>query len=222
MSGFYKQYGKRILDIVVAGGLIICCSGIFVIIALLILFFMGRPIFFVQDRPGKDSKIFHLVKFRTMKNLKAGENGLTLHSDEERLTLVGRILRKLSLDELPELFNIFKGEMSFVGPRPLLPEYLPYYSKEELNRHQVRPGLTGLAQVNGRNAVKWDKRLAYDCTYVKNLSLAYDIKIFIKTFQVVLSTKDVNQGEKSETYLNEERAKMIEGKFVLDEERMHE
>lgn len=152
----------------------------------------GNP-FFVQPRPGKDEKIFKLVKFCSMTNDK-DKNGKLL-SDDERLTKYGKFLRSTSLDELPELWNILKGDMSIVGPRPLLPEYLPYYKKEERLRHNVRPGLTGWAQVNGRNNIKsWEERFQYDIEYVKNCSFIFDIKIIILTVVKVIKKSDILVG----------------------------
>ena len=152
----------------------------------------GNP-FFTQDRPGKDEKIFKLIKFRTM-TCETDENGQLL-PDDVRLTKYGKLLRSTSLDELPEFFNILKGDMSFVGPRPLLVEYLPYYTEEERCRHNVRPGLTGLAQVNGRNNIgSWEERFAYDIEYVNKLSLINDIKILFKTVMKVVKRSDILVG----------------------------
>ena len=150
----------------------------------------GNP-FFTQERPGKDEKIFKLIKFRTMSNEK-DKNGELL-PDEVRLNKYGRFLRSTSLDELPELINIIKGDMSIVGPRPLLVEYLPYYTEEERHRHDVRPGLTGLAQVNGRNLLNWDERFIFDVQYIQNLSLKNDIKIIIVTIKKVLHRSGVSE-----------------------------
>ena len=151
----------------------------------------GNP-FFTQERPGKDEKIFKLIKFRTM-TCEKDENG-NLLPDDDRLTRYGKILRSTSLDELPEFLNILKGDMSFVGPRPLLVEYLPYYTEEERCRHDVRPGLTGLAQVNGRNNIDWDTKLAFDVKYVSNISLTNDIKIILLTVKKVFMRSDVLVG----------------------------
>ena len=148
----------------------------------------GNPFFF-QDRPGKDEKIFRLIKFRSMSNKKDKDGNLL--PDEKRITSYGEFIRKTSLDELPELLNILKGDMAIVGPRPLLVKYLPYYTEEERLRHTVRPGLTGLAQINGRNNLDWDPRLALDVEYVKNLSLINDIKIIFKTVFKVFKREDI-------------------------------
>lgn len=168
---------------------IICLSPIFLILGLLVRFNIGKPVLFKQDRPGRDEKIFTLYKFRTMSNEK-DQNGHLL-PDSKRLSRFGKMLRRSSLDELPELFNIIKGEMSIIGPRPLLIRYLPYYTEEEKIRHSVRPGLTGLAQVNGRNLLKWDSRLAQDVEYVKNISFRLDLKIFLITILKVVKREDI-------------------------------
>ena len=190
---FYKQFFKRFYDIVLSGLAIVVLSPIFIILIIAGAIAMRGDPFFTQQRPGKNEKIFKLIKFRSMTNRK-DKNG-DLLSNEERLTKYGKILRSSSFDEIPELFNIFIGNMSFVGPRPLLIEYLPYYTENERLRHNVRPGLTGLAQVNGRNLIKsWEERLAFDIAYVNNISLFGDIKILIKTFLKVLKRSDVLSG----------------------------
>lgn len=185
----YKLFMKRFMDIVISGIGIIILSPLFLILAVLIKIKLGSPVIFTQDRPGYHEKIFQLKKFRSMTN-ECDEHG-NLLPDSVRLTKFGRILRATSLDELPELFNIFCGDMSLIGPRPLLVSYLPYYTDREKKRHCVRPGLTGLAQVSGRNYVKWDERLEMDVIYVENLSLKLDAKIFFKTIANVFSGKDV-------------------------------
>jgi len=149
----------------------------------------GAGAFFLQERPGKDEKIFKVIKFKTMSD-KRDENG-NLLPDSERLTTIGRWIRSLSLDEIPQLINVLKGDMSLIGPRPLLPRYLPYYKENERLRHTVRPGITGWAQVNGRNTVNWDRRLALDVYYVENLSFEMDCKIIFKTIQNVINRKDI-------------------------------
>ena len=190
---FYKQFFKRFYDIVLSGLAIVVLSPIFIILIIAGAIAMRGDPFFTQQRPGKNEKIFKLIKFRSMTNRK-DKNG-DLLSNEERLTKYGKILRSSSFDEIPELFNIFIGNMSFVGPRPLLIEYLPYYTENERLRHNVRPGLTGLAQVNGRNLIKsWEERFAFDIAYVNNISLFGDIKILIKTFLKVLKRSDVLSG----------------------------
>lgn len=185
----YKKYLKRALDLMITLIGIICLSPIFLILGLLVRFNIGKPVLFKQDRPGRDEKIFTLYKFRTMSNEK-DQNGHLL-PDSKRLSRFGKMLRRSSLDELPELFNIIKGEMSIIGPRPLLIRYLPYYTEEEKIRHSVRPGLTGLAQVNGRNLLKWDSRLAQDVEYVKNISFRLDLKIFLITILKVVKKEDI-------------------------------
>lgn len=156
----------------------------------MVWFYHGRPVFFSQKRPGKDERIFKMYKFRTMTNEKDKFGNLL--SDGKRITKFGSFLRKTSLDELPELINVIKGDMSLIGPRPLLIEYLPYYSNEEKKRHNVRPGITGLAQVSGRNFLDWDRRLALDIKYIEKLSFKLDVNIFLRTINVVLSSKDVS------------------------------
>ncbi len=175
----YKKYIKRLLDIVISLFALIILSPVMLIVAILVRIKLGSPIIFKQERPGKDEKIFKLYKFRSMSD-KKDENGKLL-SDEERLTKFGKMLRATSLDELPELVNILKGEMSLIGPRPLAVCYLPYYNEKEKKRHTVRPGLTGLAQINGRNTLNWEDRFAYDIEYVNNITFINDLKILLKT-----------------------------------------
>lgn len=186
----YKKYVKRILDIILSLLAIVILSPLLIIISILVLIFMGRPIIFKQARPGYKNKIFNMIKFRTMTN-KKDKNG-NLLPDEQRLPKFGRFLRSTSLDELPELFNILFGKMSFIGPRPLLVKYLPYYTEEEHHRHDVRPGLTGWAQCNGRNLVNWDQRFQYDLEYVNNISLKMDLKVIFRTIKVVLFSEGVS------------------------------
>lgn len=189
----YAKFLKRVLDFLIALCAIICLSPVFVVLIILGAIKMKGNPFFTQDRPGKDEKVFKLIKFRTM-TCEKDENG-NLLPDDDRLTRYGKLLRSTSLDELPEFFNILKGDMSFVGPRPLLVEYLPYYTDEERCRHNVRPGLTGLAQVNGRNNIgSWEERFAYDIEYVENLSLVNDIKILFKTVMKVVKRSDILVG----------------------------
>ena len=202
----YKPFFKRFWDIILSGTALLILSPLLCVLVVLGLIFMKGNPFFTQDRPGKRNKsgkerIFKLIKFRSMTNAK-DENGKLL-PDEKRLGRYGKFLRATSLDELPELLNIFIGDMSIVGPRPLLVTYLPFYFGEEKIRHNVRPGLTGLAQINGRNFCDWDTRLQYDVKYVKNLSLFGDISIIFKTILKVLSRSGVS--EKRITPLDEER-----------------
>ncbi|MBR5597775.1 MAG: sugar transferase [Lachnospiraceae bacterium] len=175
----YKNCIKRLLDIVLSGMALIILSPVLLVVAILVRTKLGSPVIFHQERPGKDEKIFTLCKFRTMTDGR-DENG-NLLPDEVRLTKFGKLLRSTSLDELPELWNILKGDMSIVGPRPLLVRYLPFYTEEERKRHSVRPGLTGYAQINGRNALNWEERFAYDLEYVEKCSLALDVKILFET-----------------------------------------
>ncbi len=185
----YKNVIKRILDIFISGlGMILLC-WLYLILALLVRVKLGSPVIFHQERPGKGEKIFRLCKFRTMTD-KRDENGKLL-PDDVRLTPFGKKLRALSLDELPELWNIFKGDMSLIGPRPLLVEYLPWYTEREKLRHTVRPGLTGLAQVSGRNFLSWDERFELDAQYVEKLSFGLDVKIFFRTVAAVFRHSDV-------------------------------
>ena len=179
----YKRGIKRLLDIIISVMILVIFSWLYIILAILVRVKLGSPVLFKQPRPGKDEKIFNMYKFRTMTDEK-DENGKLL-PDKDRLTKFGKLLRKTSLDELPELFCILKGDMSFIGPRPLLVEYLPYYTEREKLRHTVRPGLTGLAQASGRNTVDWDTRFELDATYVENLSFLMDLKVIAMTFKTV-------------------------------------
>ncbi|MBQ5389493.1 MAG: sugar transferase, partial [Clostridia bacterium] len=173
-ASFYEKYIKRLLDIVLSAGALIVLSPILLITAILVRVKLGSPVIFCQERPGKDEKIFRLYKFRSMTD-KRDENG-DLLPDAVRLTKFGKLLRATSLDELPELWNILKGDMSIVGPRPLLVKYLPLYNEEQKHRHDVRPGLTGWAQVHGRNAITWEEKFAMDVWYVGHVSFLTDVK----------------------------------------------
>ena len=204
----YKKYVKRIFDFLVALFSIIVFSPLLLIISLLVLIFLGRPIIFKQQRPGKNEKIFNLYKFRTMTN-KKDKNG-NLLPDGERLTKFGKFLRKTSLDELPEIFNILVGQMSFIGPRPLLVEYLDYYTEEEHHRHDIRPGLTGWAQVNGRNLLDWEDRFKLDIEYVKNITFKKDLCIMFLTIKKVLLGSGVEVNTNDEGYFDDIRKKEIE------------
>ena len=185
---------KRIFDFFISLTVIILFSPLFIIVALLIRFKLGSPIFFRQQRPGFEGKPFYMIKFRTMRDI-TDVNGNYL-SDEIRMTRFGSILRSLSLDELPELWNVLKGDMSLVGPRPLLMEYLDLYSKEQLQRHNVKPGITGWAQINGRNALTWQEKFALDLWYVDNRSIWLDIKILLLTVKKVLIREGISaEGE---------------------------
>lgn len=185
----YKKYIKRFLDIIISLVALIILSPVMLIVAILVRVKLGSPVIFRQERPGKDEKIFKLYKFRSMSD-KKDENGKLL-PDSERLTKFGKVLRATSLDELPELINILKGEMSLIGPRPLAVSYLPYYNEKEKHRHDVRPGLTGLAQINGRNALNWEERFEYDIEYVNNITFINDIKILFKTVYKVFKRDGV-------------------------------
>ena len=189
-DGIYKRFIKRPMDIVLSLLAIIILSPVLLIVALLVRVKLGSPVIFKQNRPGLNEKIFTLYKFRTMTDEK-DENGELL-PDTVRLTKFGKSLRSTSLDELPELFNILKGDMSIVGPRPLLVEYLPCYTDVEKQRHIVRSGLTGLAQINGRNFLPWDERLKKDVEYVMDIRFLNDLKIMYKTAQKVLERKDIS------------------------------
>lgn len=183
------RYIKRFFDIVSSFLALVILLPLMLILTIVGTFVMKGNPFFTQQRPGKDEKIFRLIKFRTMTNAKDKDGNLL--PDADRLTKYGEFLRTSSLDELPELFNIIKGDMSVIGPRPLLVQYLPYYTDREKHRHDVRPGLTGWAQVNGRNTVNWDQRFEYDVEYVESMNLIFDLKILLKTIQKVLVKSDV-------------------------------
>ena len=187
----YAKYFKRILDFLLSLIALIILSPVFLIIAILVRVKLGSPVIFKQKRPGKNEKIFTLYKFRTMTD-KKDENG-NLLPDEKRLTKFGKALRSTSLDELPELFNILKGDMSIIGPRPLLVEYLPLYNEEQKHRHDVRPGLTGLAQVSGRNSISWEEKFDDDIRYIKNITFINDIKIFFNTIIKVFKREGISQ-----------------------------
>lgn len=188
--GIYEKYVKRPQDFLCALVATVVLSPVILITAVLIRIKLGAPVIFTQERPGKDGKIFKLYKFRTMTNAK-DENGELL-SDEVRLTKFGKILRSTSLDELPELFNMLKGDMSVVGPRPLLVKYLPLYNENQARRHEVRPGFTGLAQVNGRNAITWEEKFDWDIKYVDNITFLGDWKIIFKTVITVLKRDGIS------------------------------
>lgn len=184
---------KRIIDIVCSGLGLIVLSPILLITAVLIRIKLGSPIFFIQDRVGKDGKVFKMIKFRTMLD-EVDKWGDPL-PDKERMTPFGQLLRSTSIDELPELINVLKGDMSLVGPRPLLVEYIPNYSKEQWRRHEVKPGITGWAQVNGRNCITWTRKFELDIWYVDNASIFTDIKILFMTIVKVFKRDDINQSE---------------------------
>lgn len=212
--GPYALFFKRMIDIVASLLVLILFCWLYAILAILVRVKLGSPVLFKQDRPGKidprtgREKIFRLYKFRTMTD-ERDENGELL-PDSERLTPFGSWLRRTSMDEIPEFINILKGDMSLIGPRPLLIQYLPYYTETEKHRHDVRPGLSGLAQVNGRNLVKWDQRLAYDVEYVKKITFLGDVKIVLQTIKKVFAKEDVAVDPESvdEGYLDQIRKGM--------------
>lgn len=185
----YANCLKRVLDFCCALAAILCLYPLLVVLTVLGAIKMKGNPFFTQLRPGKNEKIFKLIKFRSMTCEKDADGNLL--PDEKRLTKYGKLLRSTSLDELPELFNILKGDMSVIGPRPLVPQYLPYYTEEEKHRHDVRPGLSGLAQINGRNTLNWEDRFAYDLKYVKKISFMLDVSIVLKTLLKVVKRSDI-------------------------------
>ena len=200
----YRDYIKRFLDIVLSAGAIIVLSPVMAVTAVLVRVKLGSPVLFKQKRPGKDERIFEMYKFRSMTDAR-DENGELL-PDEVRLTSFGKKLRASSLDELPELFNILKGDMSVVGPRPLSEVYLPFYTEKEHHRHDVRPGLTGLAQVNGRNNLSWEEKFAYDLQYINKISFSGDATILLKTVGKVLDHEGIGQAEAAPVSLHIERS----------------
>lgn len=209
-KGIYEKYIKRLLDLILSCIALICLSPILLIVAILVKVKLGSPVIFKQKRPGKDEKIFTLYKFRTMTD-KKDEKGNFL-PDSQRLTKFGKFLRSTSLDELPELINIIKGDMSIVGPRPLLVQYLERYNKEQRRRHEVRPGLTGLAQVSGRNAISWEEKFNKDVEYIDNITFIGDVKIIFKTVINVIK-KDGISSETSvtmEEFMGSEEIKIRE------------
>lgn len=201
--GPYEAYFKRPLDLLIGLTVIALFWWVYLILAILVRTKLGSPVLFTQQRPGKGGKIFRLMKFRSMTDARDA-NGELL-PDDVRLTRFGRLLRASSLDELPEIFNILKGDMSFIGPRPLLVQYLPWYTPKEQKRHDVRPGLTGWAQVNGRNNLDWDSRLACDVEYAEKITFATDMKILLLTVKKVLCRSDIQVDTADEGYFDEIR-----------------
>ena len=188
---FYKQFFKRFYDFILSGLALIVLFPILLILTILGAIEMNGNPFFTQERPGKDGKIFKLIKFRSMTSEKDKDGNLL--PDEKRLTKYGMILRSTSLDELPELVNIFKGDMSIVGPRPLLVKYLPLYNKHQARRHEVRPGFTGYAQVHGRNSISWDEKFDWDVKYVDGVSLLLDVSIILETVRIVIRREGISE-----------------------------
>ena len=189
-KGFYEAVIKRPMDFCLALAALILLSPVLLVLCVLVRTKLGSPIFFCQERPGKDGKIFKLYKFRTMTDARDGEGNLL--PDEDRLTSFGKLLRSTSLDELPELWNILKGDMAIVGPRPLLVKYLPRYNAHQARRHEVRPGFTGLAQVHGRNAITWEEKFDWDVKYVDDITFAGDMKIILDTVRIVLKKEGIS------------------------------
>ena len=189
----YKSFFKRLIDIVVSVVFILCFWWLYIVLALLIKIKLGGPVLFKQERPRLNGKIFTMYKFRSMTDGR-DKNGKLL-SDNERLTSFGRVLRATSLDEIPEFVNVLKGDMSLVGPRPLLVEYLPRYNEFQARRHEVKPGITGWAQINGRNAISWEDKFKYDVEYVVNQSFLMDLKILFLTVKKVVVRENINQGQ---------------------------
>nr|WP_317279606.1 sugar transferase [uncultured Fusobacterium sp.] len=208
----YEKFFKRFLDITCSLGFILCFWWLYILIAILVKIKLGSPIIFEQKRPGLNGKIFTMYKFRSMTDAK-DKNG-NLLSDAERLPKFGQLLRATSLDEIPEFINVIKGDMSLIGPRPLACQYLPYYTKEENKRHNVRPGITGWAQVNGRNAISWEAKFRYDVEYVEKLTFILDIKIIFLTIKKVIKKEDISnfKNEYVEINFDEYRRKQNEFK----------
>ena len=186
----YKNILKPIFDYTFSFLLILILSPLLLLLIILLYFFNQKNVFFFQSRPGKDERVFQIIKFKTMTDEK-DQNG-NLLPDEKRLTKMGKFVRKTSLDELPQLFNVLKGDMSFIGPRPLLVSYLTLYNDEQKKRHHIKPGITGWAQVNGRNAITWEQKFIFDVFYVNNISFTLDLKIFLLTIKKVLKSEGIN------------------------------
>lgn len=208
----YRKFFKRLIDFILSLlALVVLSPFMLAFIVIGAIAMKGNP-FFVQERPGKDEKVFKLIKFRTMSNARDKEGNLL--PGKERLNKYGRLIRSLSIDELPSLINILCGDLSIIGPRPLTVKYLAYYTEEERRRHEVRPGLTGLAQCMGRNNLSWEEKFAYDIEYVDNVTLAMDAKIFFKTILAVLKREGIGQGEQQPVSLHIERAHWLEKETV--------
>ncbi|MBR6388743.1 MAG: sugar transferase [Opitutales bacterium] len=205
----YRRFFKRFFDIAGSIFILLALSPVFLLVWVLVRVKMGSPAILRQARPGRNEKIFYVMKFRSMTN--AADARGNLLPDKDRITPLGKFLRKTSLDELPQIINVLKGDMSFIGPRPLLPRYLPYYTAEEKLRHSIRPGISGLAQVNGRNCISWDEKLAYDVQYAKNVTFWGDFKIGLLTVKKVLCSSDVSTVS-DEGFLDEVRGGKAAGK----------
>ena len=209
----YRDFFKRGIDFLIALVALVCISPVLAVVTVWLLFAnKGAGAFFLQERPGLHGKIFKIIKYKTMTDERDAEGNLL--PDKDRLTAVGKFVRKTSIDELPQLINVLKGDMALIGPRPLLPEYLPYYTERERLRHTVRPGISGWAQVNGRNHVLWEERFEYDAYYAEHLSFAMDIRIIIMTFKKVIQRKDI---EASPNLMNfdEYRRQQMAGRTFL-------
>lgn len=209
----YRDFFKRGIDFLIALVALVCISPVLAVVTIWLHFAnKGAGAFFLQERPGLHGKIFKIIKYKTMTDERDAEGNLL--PDKDRLTAVGKFVRKTSIDELPQLINVLKGDMALVGPRPLLPEYLPYYTERERLRHTVRPGISGWAQVNGRNHVLWEERFEYDAYYAEHLSFAMDIRIIIMTFKKVIQRKDI---EASPNLMNfdEYRRQQMAGRTFL-------
>jgi pilin glycosylation protein len=206
----YRKFFKRFLDIIISSIFILCFWWLYIIISILVKIKLGSPIIFKQDRPGLNEKIFKMYKFRTMTNKKDSWGNLL--PDIERLTPFGKFLRTTSLDEIPELWNVLKGEMSLVGPRPLLIEYLDYYTIEENKRHSVKPGITGWAQINGRNSLLWEEKFKYDIEYVDKLNFFFDLKIMFLTIKKVIKKENISDFKRENKEIDFDKYRKMEKK----------
>ncbi len=206
----YRKFFKRFLDIIISLIFILCFWWLYIVITILVRIKLGSPVLFKQDRPGLNEKIFKMYKFRTMTDEK--DKGGNLLPDAERLTKFGKFLRSTSLDEIPEFFNILRGDMSLIGPRPLLVEYLNYYTNDEKKRHNVRPGISGWAQVNGRNSLSWEEKFRYDIEYVEKLSFLFDFKIVLLTIKKVLKREDISDFKEENKEIDFDKYREMEKK----------
>ena len=206
----YRKFLKRFLDIIISLIFILCFWWLYIVIAILVRIKLGSPVLFKQDRPGLNEKIFKMYKFRTMTDEKDKDGNLL--PDAERLTKFGKFLRSTSLDEIPEFFNILRGDMSLIGPRPLLVEYLNYYTNDEKKRHNVRPGISGWAQVNGRNSLSWEEKFKYDIEYVEKLSFLFDFKIVLLTIKKVLKREDISDFKEENKEIDFDKYREMEKK----------